>query len=322
MSPEFRKLIAQYPPRKPLVEPYRQCVSRLPVWPGLVRGVPNTILRTALFAAIKRGKRRYMTGELIASVDGIEARYTGQQLDQCDLDIWEGALHIARLEPLGSRIEFTEKGFLKMIGRGGSDGKSIGKSDREWLRKSFARLSATNIEIKQHGNLTYGGSLLNEYFRDHGYGCYVLILNARMVALFGRDGWTQIDWDVRRALRGYPLAQWLHGFYSSHAKPFPLRIETLHRLCGSAAGAQARSEAMRSKALLGWRDNSLVPALNALRRAIEQSRRTFAWEIDDDLVSITREPSRTQQRHLTKRLLSAIDSRNKNRGIEHNRRGD
>ena len=29
------------------------------------------------------------------------------------------------------------------------------------------------------------------------------------------------------------LAQWLHGFYASHAKPFPIKIETLHRLCGS-----------------------------------------------------------------------------------------
>jgi len=30
------------------------------------------------------------------------------------------------------------------------------------------------------------------------------------------------------------LAQWLHGFYASHAKPFPIKIETLHRLSAVA----------------------------------------------------------------------------------------
>lgn len=38
---------------------------------------------------------------------------------------------------------------------------------------------------------------------------------------------------MRHALDGHQLAQWLHGFYASHAKPFPIKIETLHRLCGS-----------------------------------------------------------------------------------------
>jgi hypothetical protein len=45
-----------------------------------------------------------------------------------------------------------------------------------------------------------------------------------------------VEWAVRHELDGKPLAQWLHGFYASHAKPFPLKIETLHRICGSEAG--------------------------------------------------------------------------------------
>ena len=34
--------------------------------------------------------------ELIAAQDGITIRYTGEQLDQADLDVWEQALHLAR----------------------------------------------------------------------------------------------------------------------------------------------------------------------------------------------------------------------------------
>ncbi len=62
-------------------------VIHLPLWPESVRGVPNGFLRSALFGAIAKGKRRYIDGEQLAALDGIEIRYTGQRLDQGDLDV-------------------------------------------------------------------------------------------------------------------------------------------------------------------------------------------------------------------------------------------
>lgn len=272
--------------------------AKLPLWPEPIRGVPNGILRSALFGAVKRGKRRYMEREAVAAVDGINLIYTGPRLDQADLDVWEGALHLARLIPLGNRIEFTEKNFLKMIGRGGEAGENIGKSDREWLKKTLSRLKANAIEVNQ-GPYAYGGSLVDEYFRDDSTGRYVLILNPRMKVMFGRDNWTQIDWSIRQVLRGYPLAQWLHGFYSTHAKPYSLKVATLHKLCGSETGAEAKTAARRSKALLGWRDDSLIPALETLVTASEQIGQAFSFEITSgDLVDVSRDPSKTQFKHL------------------------
>ena len=198
----------------------------------MVRGVPNGILRTALFGAIKRGKRRYIEREPIASVKGVYITYTGPRLDQSDLDVFAGALHLARLVELGNRLEFTEKGFLRLIGRGGSNGHNIGKSNRVWLRKVLARLTATAVEITQ-GPHTYCGSLIDEYFRDNSNGRYVVILNPRIKVIFNHGGWTSIDWSIRRALIGHPLAQWLHGFYSTHAEPYPYKGETLRGLAGS-----------------------------------------------------------------------------------------
>src|SRR3990167_8346897 len=87
---------------------------QLLLWPEEMRGVPNGVLRSALFGAIKRGKRRYIEREPIASLGGIAILYTGPRLDQSDLDVWEGALHLARLAKLGDRIDFTEKGFLRL----------------------------------------------------------------------------------------------------------------------------------------------------------------------------------------------------------------
>ncbi len=217
-------------------------------------------------------------------------------------NVWEGALHLARLIPLGDRIEFSEKSFLKMIGRGGEDGKNIGKSDREWLKKTLARLQANSIEVKQ-GPYAYGGSLVDEYFRDEISGRYILILNPRMKVMFGRDGWTQIDWSIRQMLRGYPLAQWLHGFYSTHAKPYFLKVETLHKLCGSETGIDAKSEAEKQKALAGWRDDSLIPALNALVDVCEKIGNAFTWELNGELVSVSRDPSKTQKKHLMSKVV-------------------
>lgn len=272
---------------------------QMPLWPEPMRGVPNSVLRSALFGAIKRGKRRYMEREPIASVEGIAIRYTGPRLDQSDLDVWEGALHLARITTLGSRIDFTERGFLRLISRGGEGGDSIGKSDREWLKKVFARLSATTVEI-QHGPYAYGGSLIDEYFRDERSGRYILILNPRMRAIFGRDSWTQIDWNIRHALRGHPLSQWLHGFYSTHAAPLPYKVETLHRLCGSETGDGAKTASERHKAMLGWREDSLVPALKALETVSLQAGQMFAWQIapGSGLVSVRRQPSVSQQKGL------------------------
>lgn len=62
--------------------------------------MPNGILRSALFGAIAKGKRRYIDGEKLAALDGIEISYTGQRLDQGDLDVWESVLHVMRNQPI------------------------------------------------------------------------------------------------------------------------------------------------------------------------------------------------------------------------------
>jgi hypothetical protein len=76
-------------------------VYQLPLWPEPVRGTPNSFLRSALFAAIQGKTRRWMDKELLASVRGVVVRFTGKQLDQSDLDVWEQAAQLARFHPLG-----------------------------------------------------------------------------------------------------------------------------------------------------------------------------------------------------------------------------
>jgi hypothetical protein len=49
--------------------------------------VPNSIIRSALFGIVRRGRRMYVEERKIASIVGIDIIYSGPQLDQADLDV-------------------------------------------------------------------------------------------------------------------------------------------------------------------------------------------------------------------------------------------
>jgi len=248
-------------------------VVQLPLWPDPVRGIPNPIMRSSLFAAIQGNQRRVMQREILEVQQGTEIRFTGIQLDQSDLDVWEQTLHLARLQPLGTRCHFVAHSFLKALGR------RTGKSDHEWLKDSIARLAACCVEVK-YGRFTYGGSLL-EFYRDDETGRYCLEINQKMQALYDA-GYTMTDWEQRTALRGKPLALWLHSYFATHAEPFPVKVETLHRLSGSV-NKEMRSFKQKLKTALAD-----VQAVGAIE----------GYVIDGELVSIERTPSPSQQRHL------------------------
>ena len=251
-------------------------IVQLPLWPAPTRGTPNGFLRGALFAAIQGKERRALKGELLACQKGYEIRFTGWQLDQSDLDVWEQAAHLAASNPLGNICLFKIKGFLRELGR------ETGKSDREWLKNSFRRLMAAGTEIK-HGHLTYGGSLL-EFWHDDKLDTYKLQLNPRILALY-KDGWTAVDWQTRRQIRGKPLALWLDGWLSSNAENYPVKVETLHYLSGSRNAQKA-----------GFKRH-LAKALNDLQAVGAISAHSFIG----DLVTIERTPSASQQKHIIKK---------------------
>src|SRR5690349_8716142 len=89
-------------------------VVKLPLWPDAVRAVPNGFLRSALFGAIAKGRRRYINGEDLAAIDGVTIRYKGERLDQGDLDVWQSVLHTVRLQELGSQCRLTSYALLKL----------------------------------------------------------------------------------------------------------------------------------------------------------------------------------------------------------------
>ncbi|ADJ29906.1 plasmid replication initiator TrfA [Nitrosococcus watsonii] len=258
-------------------QPKSADIIQLPLWPEPARGVPNSTLRGALFAAIQGKNRQALKRAVLSAQNGIEIRFTGWQLDQSDLDVWEQVLHLARQHPLGTRCDFTAHAFLKSLGR------SAGKPMHEWLKDVFARLAGAVVEIT-HNRKTYFGPLIEGGVRDEASGLYTLKLNPELVKLYGAGMWTAIDWKERQKLRRKPLALWLHGFYASHAESYPMKLETLRLLSGS-----------RTRDLWKFKQN-LVKAFQELK-AVGVIRN---FEIRDGLVYVVNVPSASQQKHLRK----------------------
>ncbi len=201
---------------------------RLPVWPDAVRAVPNGFLRSALFGVVKRGVRADLKRQSLAVVNGTEILYTGERLDQGDLDVWAQCLHIARTHDLGLRVQFGAREFLRAIDRKG-DGHSI-----EWLKRSMSRLMECTVWIKD-GKRMYSGHMLEFAGWDDATGQFVIKIDPSAASLYGTDSWTGIELSQRQELKG-DLARWLHAFYATHAHPFAYKVETLHSLCGSERG--------------------------------------------------------------------------------------
>jgi hypothetical protein len=251
-------------------------VVQLRIWPEAVRGVPNSFLRSALFAAVQGKSRHYLKGQILASTQGVTLKFTGMQLDQSDLDVWEQAVHLARLHPLGAECHFKGNAFLRAISR------STGKADYQWLDDVIDRLRACAVVVKS-GSREYVGGLLQNAWRDKDTREYKLILDPNIIRLFYGDDWTGLEFEERRALKGKPLALWLHGFYSTHAAPIPYKVETLHGLCGST-----------TKSIRKFKQNLKIAFTDLAQLT------TISGEITGDLVQVTRSPSAAQAKHIKK----------------------
>uniref|UniRef100_E6PJH0 TrfA protein n=1 Tax=mine drainage metagenome TaxID=410659 RepID=E6PJH0_9ZZZZ len=241
---------------------------QLPLWPEPKRGTPNSFIRSALFAAIQSKDRVFLKEATLASQQGIAVKFTGEQLNQEDLTVWETLAHLARQHPLGQICEFTAHGLLKSLGM------HTGLSQHKQLHSTIIRLTACAVQITHDGK-TYFGPLVKSGLKDELTSHYRIELNRELIRLFGDNQWTALDWQQRQQLRGKHLSQALHAFYSSHKCPFPVKLDTLRGYVGSKNQQKAGFKAKLRSALDELVDLGFLSA----------------YEIVDDIVSVSRKQS-------------------------------
>lgn len=206
-------------------------VIQLPLWPEQRRGVPNDLVRGALFTVgNSRTQRSFLRNSLVATLSGIEIRYTGEELRQDDQDVFLQLVHLARLVPLGVPVTFTAHAMLQAL-KWNPNVRSYAR-----LRDTIARLKATGLEVRcdKRG---YSGSLIRDFsWKDDATGdrarLWAVRLEPEIAALFGHVAYSQIEWEQRLALGN--LAKWLHSFYHTHRRPAAVKVDTIRKLCGSA----------------------------------------------------------------------------------------
>jgi hypothetical protein len=251
--------------RSSVIEREKNAVVQLPLWPEPKRGAPNSFIRSALFAAIQSKDRKFMKEAVLASQDGITIKFTGEQLNQADLDVWETIVHLAREQPLGTVASFTAHGLLKAMGM------PTGNSQHKQLHSTLLRLTACAVEVTHEGK-TYFGPLIKSGAKDEITRHYAVELNKGIIKLFGENQWTALDWQQRQELRGQPLAQALHAFYSSHRLPYAVKLQTIQAYTGS-----------RNKQLASFKRQ----VRNALNELVSVGF-LVSFNLDGDLVRVVR----------------------------------
>ncbi|WP_348944391.1 plasmid replication initiator TrfA [Chitinibacter sp. FCG-7] len=251
----------------------------LPLWAEIARAIPNVLLRSALFGIQYRRQPEYLERKLIFALSGTSVFYTGPSLDQFDLTVWESVLHATRARHLGDECSVTAYQLLKLIRL-----EDTGPN-RKLLNRRLSRLNATALDI-QNGALAYEGSLIDSVTRDHATRHYVIKLNPKLRYLFEKDQWTALDWELRQQLAGHPLALWLHGFYSTHAKPYAYSVDTLHSLCGS-----------ENRDPYGFK-RDLRSAFALITTVAASHSQVFQATFEGNLVHVTRTPTPSQKKYL------------------------
>ena len=207
-------------------------VIHLPTCREDKRIIPNSFLRSALFAAIQSKDRKYLEKAQIFSQEGITVTYTGKQLNQEDMTVWLALVDLMKKDPLATECKFTPHEILNYMDL------EIGGSGYERLENSIGRMIACMVVINM-STQTYMGNLIQGCLIDERTKVYQLSLNRHLIKLFGDSDWTALDWAHRKQLKNKPLCLKLHEYYSSHGKPLPVSLEFLSNISGSTNSQKA-----------------------------------------------------------------------------------
>lgn len=262
--------------------------SQFPPFPDETRPVSNSMARSALFAAIQGKDRQMFDNVLLATVDGIEIRFSGKQLNQDDHDVLMQLVYLARHTPLGEDVTIPGHAILKGLGR------TTGKSQHQQLRDEIARLVNGGLSLRHTTRkIEYLGHLLERAAQEETSRHWVYRFNPELKVLYGNTAYTLLDWQQRVKLKGKDLARWLQLWIIGHTpQPFPVKVAYLREKCGS-----------RAKSLRHFREKLRT----ALKDLEEEGVITKGWiDPETDLVHIERGAILTasQKRHVIRKKLA------------------
>ena len=71
------------------------------------RAIPNCFLRGALFGMVRKGRRSLVKDEPIFTMSQYEVAFSGEHLDQNDLELWDTLIYLAKQRNVDSELRIT-----------------------------------------------------------------------------------------------------------------------------------------------------------------------------------------------------------------------
>lgn len=190
------------------------------------RAMPNSFLRGALFGMVRKGRRSLVGDMPIFTMSQYDLTFTGYELDQNDLELWDTLIYLARERNVNNELRITLYDLCQQMRL------SYNQERSKKLEERALRLQLGQVKI-QTNNKTFAGSLINNVYIDkEGDGKLVIEYNKKLAPLFTED-FTYISADIRHLLGDNQLARWLYNFYESHNQPIPFAIDFIKKLCRS-----------------------------------------------------------------------------------------
>lgn len=224
-----QKMVRKEPETAPeaATAPEERIGAQMAFWPEECAAMPTELTRVSLFGLIRRGRRKVLDWEKLASRADIEVSYFGKQLDQADADLWLACLRMGRGLPMGQRIYTTRAALLKEIGR------CDGTSDRKWLDSALDRFAgaAIRIVIKRGGKTVTLRCKLMGSGIEEASGEMFIRLDPDGAALF--ENLAYIGWEQRLTLNTN-AAKALQLYVSGHmtGKPHAVPLADLAHWMG------------------------------------------------------------------------------------------
>jgi hypothetical protein len=191
------------------------------------RAIPNCFLRGALFGMVRKGRRALVENQPIFTMSQYEVSFSGSEMDQNDLEIWDTLIYLAKNRNIDSELRITLYDLCQQMRL------SPTQKTYERLVARVQRLQFGQVKINKDKK-QFGGSLINNYYIDtDGDSKLVIEYNKKLMPLFVDGDYTLISADIRHLLGDNQLARWLYNFYESHNQPIPFAINFIQKLCRS-----------------------------------------------------------------------------------------
>ena len=191
------------------------------------RAIPNCFLRGALFGMVRKGRRALVKDEPIFTMSQYEVAFSGEHLDQNDLEVWDTLIYLAKERKIDGELRITLYDLCQQMRL------KYTNTSRDALIARIKRLKFGVVTIKLNKQEFFGSLINNGYIDRNGDGKLVVEYNKKLTPLFVDGDYTLISTDIRHLLGDNQLARWLYNFYESHKQPIPFAIDFIQQLCRS-----------------------------------------------------------------------------------------